>query len=152
MFSLSGKVAIITGGGNGIGEKICQVFAQAGASVHIMDINLTEAEQVASSIMASGGMAKAWKVDISQQNEVIQVCEEIGRMEGRIDILVNNAGIAQIGNLHTTAEEDLDKVIQVNIKGVYNGMYAVISHMRKQKQGVILNMASVASTIGLPDR
>ncbi|MEL6190436.1 MAG: SDR family oxidoreductase [Bacteroidota bacterium] len=152
MFSLSGKVAIITGGGNGIGEKICQVFAQAGASVHIMDINLTEAEQVASAIMTSGGRAKAWKVDISQQAEVIQTCEEIGRMEGRIDILVNNAGIAQIGNLHTTTEEDLDKVIQVNIKGVYNGMYAVIAHMRKQKQGVILNMASVASTTGLPDR
>ena len=152
MFSLSDKVAIITGGGNGIGEKICQIFAQAGASVHILDIHQEEAERVAEAIKGSDGNARAWKVDISQQKEVIHVCEEIAALEGRIDILVNNAGIAQIGNLHSTTEEELDKVIQVNIKGVYNGMYAVISHMRQQQQGVILNMASVASTIGIPDR
>ncbi|MEM6766020.1 MAG: SDR family oxidoreductase [Bacteroidota bacterium] len=152
MFSLSGKTAIITGGGNGIGEKICQVFSKAGASIHILDIHASQAEKVEKSITERGGTAKAWQVDVSQQARIVEVCNQIQKSAGQIDILINNAGIAQIGNLHTTSEKELDKVIQVNIKGVYNGMFAAIQHMRKKQQGVILNMASVASLVGLPDR
>jgi len=149
---LDNKVALVTGGGSGIGESISRVFARAGAQVYILDLNESGAQAVVERIGEEGNQAAFVKVDVSNQAEMIAAVEKIIKADDRIDILINNAGIAQVGNLEQTSEEDLDRIYAVNVKGVYNGMFAVIDTMKKQKSGVILNMASIASVLGLPDR
>lgn len=151
-FNLNGKIAVVTGGGSGIGESISRVFAEAGAYVNVLDINAEDAGRVAADLSGRGLKASAYKADVSNQEEMIAVCETIARNAGSLDIMVNNAGIAHIGKLHSTSEADLDRIYNVNIKGVYNGMYAAVGHMMNQRNGVILNMASVANMVGLPDR
>ena len=149
-FSLQGKTAIITGGASGIGKAIAIRFAQKGANVCILEINKDSAQVVANEIIASGGKATAYECDVSNQKMVLSVIADIAK-NNTIEILVNNAGIAHVGNLEGTTEEDLDRLYQVNIKGVYNCMYASIQKMKKNG-GVILNMASVVSSIGILDR
>ena len=146
------QVAIITGGGSGIGEAISRVFAEAGARVHIADRDKEKARQVAAAIRQGGGQAEVHTVDVSKQSEMIAMADRVKEQAGRIDILINNAGIAQVGSLEHTSEDDLDRIYAVNVRGVYNGMYAVIDTMKAQKRGVILNMGSIASVLGLPDR
>lgn len=148
MFSLSQKSAVITGGGSGIGEAIAILFAEQGAIVHIVDLNLAAAEQVAGKIQSSGGSAYAYGGNIAVQEQVRQIFGQIKT----IDILVNNAGVAHIGKADTTTEEDFDRVSSVNIKGVYNCLHEVIPMMKTGGGGAILNMASIAALVGLPDR
>jgi 2-keto-3-deoxy-L-fuconate dehydrogenase len=149
---IDGKIAVVTGGGSGIGASICREFARAGAYVFVLDLNATAAEEIAKEIRQAGGQATGLKVDLTIQAEVVDLFNHIAREKGRIDILVNNAGIAQVGTLDQTSEADFDRIFQVNVKGVYNGMYAAISHMQAQGAGAILNMGSIASMVGLPDR
>lgn len=151
MFRLDNKVAIITGGASGIGLSISRLFARQGATVHIFELNVDQAEREADLINANGGEAYFHKVDISKQKEVKKAIERIAK-ENPIDILVNNAGIAHVGTVETTGEEDFDKVFNVNVKGTYNCLQAVIPYMKNKGGGVILNMASIAATVGIPDR
>ncbi|MBO3699898.1 SDR family NAD(P)-dependent oxidoreductase [Roseivirga sp. E12] len=144
-FSLSGKTAIITGGGSGIGKAMALAFAESGAKVHVLDSNKEAIEEVT---QVNG--IEGQRCDVSNQNEMKQIIDQIASSKG-VDIMINNAGIAHIGNLENTSEEDLDKIYAVNVKGVYNGMKAAISHM-KSRGGVILNLASVASSVGISDR
>lgn len=152
MFSLKNKKAVVTGGGSGIGKAIAEVFARQGAEVFIIELNKGAAETTVQSITSSGGTATAYAVNVSDQAQVKDTLAGIAQQAGRIDILVNSAGISHIGRLDNTAEEDFDKVFQVNVKGVYNTMHGVIHQMKQQGGGVILNIASVASTVGIPDR
>ncbi|MCU0390025.1 MAG: SDR family oxidoreductase [Thermoflexibacter sp.] len=152
MFNFSNKNAIITGAGSGIGKNIALVFAEQGASVCIIDINKENAQIVADEINAKGGKAIAFACNVGSQSEVIGTVLQIYQQWGKIDILVNNAGIAHIGNLENTSEADFDRIFQVNVKGIYNMLYAVIPYMKSQQSGVILNMASVAAWVGIPDR
>ncbi len=147
-FSLKGKTAIVTGGGSGIGKAISLTLAGQGALVHILDLSLEDTKITLKEIEDQGGKAIAHCCNVANQKEVKNTIESIS---DTIDILVNNAGIAHIGNLEETAEADMDRIYDVNIKGVYNCMYAVIGKM-KAKGGVILNMASIASTVGITDR
>ncbi len=149
-FNLLGKTAIITGGASGIGKAIALKFAQKGANVCVLEINKDSAMETIDKIKASGGKATAYKCDVTNQKEVASV---IGRISDNssIDILVNNAGIAHVGNLEGTLEEDLDRLYNVNIKGVYNCMFACMQNMKK-KGGVILNMASIAASVAISDR
>jgi 2-keto-3-deoxy-L-fuconate dehydrogenase len=148
MFSLSQKSAVITGGGSGIGEAIAILFVERGAIVHIVDLNMAAAEQVAGKIQSSGGSAYAYGANIAVQEQVRQIFGQIKT----IDILVNNAGVAHIGKAATTTEEDFDRVCGVNIKGVYNCLHEAIPLMQQGGGGVIVNMASIAALVGLPDR
>jgi NAD(P)-dependent dehydrogenase (short-subunit alcohol dehydrogenase family) len=148
MFDLSNKIAVVTGGGSGIGLAITQLFAKQGAIVHILELNETAALEAAKGIMASGGKAVAHACNVALQSEVDAVFESIGLL----DILVNNAGIAHIGNVENTSEADFDRLFSVNVKGVYHCMRAAIPRMKEQGGGVILNMASVAALVGLSDR
>lgn len=149
-FSLKGKRAIITGAGSGIGRAIALTFARAGAVVHALELNKDAGESLVSEISEAGGGAVYHACDVICQEGVKKVVDAIAS-EGSIDILINNAGIAHVGNLEGTSESDLDRIYAVNVKGVYNGMYACIPHM-KLHGGVIINMASVASTVGISDR
>ncbi|MFS8616255.1 MAG: glucose 1-dehydrogenase [Solitalea sp.] len=150
-FTLKNKTAIVTGGGSGIGLAISRLFAQKGARVYIFEMNADQAQRLAAEIQAEGGEAVAIACDVSDQAQVQQQVNAILEQQP-VDILVNNAGIAHIGNLDGTTEADFDRIFQVNVKGVYNCMHALIDSMKANGGGVILNMASVAASVGIPDR
>ena len=152
MFRLDKKTAVITGSGSGIGKAIAQVFAQQGAMVFLVELNVSAAEETVKIIKERGGQALAIGCNVGDQKEVLLVIDKIIHTAGRIDILVNSAGIAHIGKLETTTEADLERIFQVNVKGVYNTMFCVMPHMKKQGGGVILNLASVAASVGIADR
>jgi 2-keto-3-deoxy-L-fuconate dehydrogenase len=148
MFSLQNKSVVITGGGSGIGQAISLLFAKQGALVNILELNQTAAQDTVNQIVSNGGKAVAYPCDISNQAKVIEVFQEIGH----IDILINNAGIAHVGNLENTSEIDFERIFQVNVKGAYNCLYVAVPMMKTQGGGVILNMASVAASVGIKDR
>lgn len=151
MFTLNNKTAIITGGGSGIGKAITTVFARQGAQVYVLDMDEKGASATVQEIVDAGNKAAFYKCNVADQKNVKAVVAEITAKHGSIDILVNNAGIAHVGQADNTSEEDFDRIVSVNIKGVYNCLHEVIPFM-KEKGGSILNMASIAAMVGIPDR
>lgn len=152
MFSLSQKNAVITGAGSGIGQAIAMLFARQGAHVEVLDLKLEAAQKTVDQIVAAGGSAKAGAVDVGNASSVKTVFDEISARLPKLDILVNNAGIAHIGTVLTTSEADLDRLYQVNIKGVHLCAQAAVERMVAQGGGVVLNMCSIAAQMGLADR
>jgi len=150
-FSLTDKVAVVTGGGSGIGKAISKVFAEQGAKVYILDFNEENAQETVEEIRQNNGSSQFYKCDVSSVDNVNQVIQDILKKD-KIDILVNNAGIAHVGNIEAVEEADLDRLYNVNIKGVFNCAKAVIPHFKQNKNGVIINMASIASSVGIDDR
>jgi len=148
MFSLKNKKAVVTGGGSGIGQAIAVQLATSGAEVQILELTEQNGQETLGKIQSSGGNATVYACDVSKQKDVLAVFDQIGA----INILVNNAGIAHIGKADTTSEEDFDRIYNVNIKGVYNCLFAAIPQIRKSGGGVIINMASIAALVGIPDR
>lgn len=148
MFSLQNKKAVITGGGSGIGRAIATLFAKQGAEVHIIDLTLESAEEAVEDIKKINGKVFSHACNVASQKEVVATFEAIGN----IHILINNAGIANVGKVDTTSESDFDRVMEVNVKGVYNCLFAAIPQFRLSKGGVIINMASIAAWVGIPDR
>ncbi len=148
MLDLTNKTAIVTGGGSGIGRAIATLFAKQGATVHIIELNEKAAEETVKHIHTEGGQAVGHACNVVIQEEVKATFARIGK----VDILINNAGVAHIGNAENTPEADFDRVFSVNVKGVYNCLHAAIPLMKANGGGVILNMASVAGLVGIPDR
>lgn len=148
MFSLQSKKAVITGGGSGIGRAIAVLFAKQGAEVHIIDLSIESAQDAVDEIKNAGGNVFSYVCNVSSQADVKATFEKIGN----IDILINNAGIANVGKVDTTSEADFDRVMDVNVKGVYNCLFAAIPQFRLSNGGVILNMASIAAWVGISDR
>jgi NAD(P)-dependent dehydrogenase (short-subunit alcohol dehydrogenase family) len=144
-FSIAGKHAIVTGGASGIGNAIARLFAESGANVTILDLNAEAATEAAASL---AGSSQAVACDISDEASVAHAFTAAGPA----DILVNSAGIAHIGTVVTTPPADFDRLFRVNVRGTYLAMQAAIPAMQARKSGVILNLASVAATAGLPDR
>jgi NAD(P)-dependent dehydrogenase (short-subunit alcohol dehydrogenase family) len=152
MFELTDKMAVITGAGSGIGQALALLFAKQGAHVVILDIDRDAAAATVKSIQQSGGRAASLLCDVSKSREVRKAFQTIDSEFRRIDILVNNAGIAHVGTLANTSEEDFDQIYNVNVKGVFLCSQAAISAMLRQNRGVILNMASIVSLIGIRER
>jgi NAD(P)-dependent dehydrogenase (short-subunit alcohol dehydrogenase family) len=148
---VDGKVAIVTGGGSGIGQAIALRFAANGAAVRIADINPQQAETTAKQITGAGGQASVHACDVTDQRQVRETFQQMFAKE-RIHILVNNAGISHIGTVESTSEEDFDRLFRVNVKGMYNGIHECVAHMKANGGGVILNMASIAGSAALADR
>ncbi|MXV14929.1 SDR family NAD(P)-dependent oxidoreductase [Hufsiella ginkgonis] len=148
LFSLAKKSAVITGGGSGIGRAISSLFASQGARVHIIELNADAAAQTVNEIVAAGGAAKAYSCDVSNQEQVLAIFNEIGNA----DILVNNAGVAHVGKVENTSEADFTRIFNINVKGAYNCLYAALPRMREQGGGIVLNMASIAALVGITDR
>ena len=152
LFDLGEKVAVVTGAGSGIGAAIARVFARQRARVVVLDRDEAAARRTVDEIGAAGGQATASACDVADGEQVARVFGRIVADEDRIDILVNNAGIAHVGTIEGTTEADLDRLYAVNVKGVYLCARAALPAMIKQGGGVILNMASIASLVGVPER
>ena len=153
MFSLSGKIAVITGGGSGIGEAICECFAEAGASVYVVDRDPDGGTRVVESIRSRGGRAQFVEGDVSQGSSCRGVAQRVlAENGGTCDILVNNAGIGHVGTVLTTAEEDLDRLYAVNVKGVFLMTQAFLAAMVARKKGSVVNLASIGGIVAVRDR
>jgi len=152
VFQLTEKVAVVTGAGSGIGAAIAALFARQGAHVALLDVDAGAARRTADAIRRGGARAEAHACDVTDAARVVEVVGMIAGAHGRIDILVNNAGIAHVGTIEQTDEADMDRLYAVNIKGVFLCARAVTPIMIRQGGGVILNMASIASLVGLPER
>jgi 2-keto-3-deoxy-L-fuconate dehydrogenase len=152
MFDLNSKNVVITGGGSGIGKAIAELFASRGAVVHILDLHKENAEGVVTEIRNRGGEALAYSCNVADHAVTTDVIKTIVTQVQRIHILVNSAGIAHIGKIENTSEADFERIFNVNVKGVYNVMHEIVPHMKSMGGGVILNVASVASSLGIPDR
>jgi len=151
LFDLSQKVAVITGAGSGIGAAIAVLFARQGARVVALDLN-ESAEATAAAIAAAGGDATARRCDVAKADDVAGTFRGVAAEFGRLDILVNNAGIAHVGTIEQTTADDLDRLYAVNVRGVFLCAQAAVGIMVPQGHGVILNMASIASLVGVPER
>lgn len=151
MFRLDKKVAIITGGASGIGKAVSLLFAKQGAVVCIIDLDENAGASVVKEIQSLNGIAFFYACNIADHAAVHQLINTIVDENKTINILINNAGIAHIGTAETTSEADFERLFNVNVKGVYNCLHAVLPVM-KINGGVILNLASVAASVGLQDR
>jgi len=152
VFRLDGKVALVTGGGSGIGLAIAGLFARQGARVVILELDEALGQAASEGIRAAGGRAEARRCDVAEAAQVRGVVEELAARLEHLDILVNNAGIAHVGDLEHTSEPDFDRLYRVNVKGLFLCSQAVLPVMVRGGGGVILNMASIASLVGVPER
>lgn len=139
---------MITGGGSGIGRAMAILFAREAAIVHVIELSSESSREVIELIDREEGKAFAYNCDISDHYEVTEVFNEIGD----VDILINNAGIAHVGKADSTSEADFDRIFNVNVKGAFNCLHAAIPLMKSKGGGCIINMASVAAIVGIPDR
>lgn len=146
------RVAIVTGGGSGIGRAIAMALAADGCAIAIFDRNARTGDAVASEIERSGQRARAYEIDVTVSGRVGQVVEQVVKTFGRIDVLVNNAGIGFLGSVEELAEEEWDHVMSVNVKSVFLCSRAVIPHMVARGGGRIINVASVAGLVASPGR
>jgi len=146
--NLVNKVAIVTGAGRGIGKAIAIVLAREGADVIVNDIDIKKAEEVVNEIESLGRQALAIQVDVSDSKEVNRMVQLVLKKFKRLDILVNNAGIIRRGLIEDLAEDDWDRVMDVNLKGAFNCAKVVVGIMKKQRYGKIVNISSIAGKIG----
>lgn len=145
-------MALITGAGSGIGKSTALLFAAEGAKVIVNDLSEPSGRETARQIRDSGGDAVFLQADVTQASEVERMVRQALEHYGKIDVLFNNAGIAGVGALHEIDEELWDRVVNVNIKGVFLPSRYVLPHMMERKTGSIINMSSCIAEIGLQRR
>jgi 3-oxoacyl-[acyl-carrier protein] reductase len=145
---LQGKVSIITGGGQGIGRATAIKFAREGAKVAVCDINMTAVAETLAQIRDQGGEALGFQVDVTDKESIARMVEGVMFAWHRIDTLVNNAGIVQDARFSKMTDEQFERVIDVNLKGVYNCTKAVVDIMLEQNSGCILNASSIVGIYG----
>lgn len=149
---LENKVALVTGGGQGIGQAIALAFARGGADVVIGEIDMTAAEKVVAEVKALGCRAMAVKADVSIKKEIEEMVEAVTKEFEKIDILVNNAGVSVVAPSEELEESRWDKGINIDLKGVFLCSQIVGRGMIKRKKGNIINIASIAGIVALPAR
>jgi len=152
MFSLMGKTAVVTGAGSGIGQAIAIALAKQGAFVDVLDVNDHTADETVEQIRSTGGQAEGIKCDVSNHVQVQELFNKLGRDRGGLDCLINNAGIAHVGNITNTSEQDFDRVMSVNLKGVFNCLKGGVQQMLNSGGGAIVNIASTVATMAINDR
>jgi meso-butanediol dehydrogenase / (S,S)-butanediol dehydrogenase / diacetyl reductase len=150
-FSLTGQVALVTGGGRGIGAGIAQSLARAGADVIIADYDINLAQDGSNAIKALGRKTAAIVVDVREQKSVQAMVDTVEKQFGKLDIAVNNAGIVSLGAIAELTVPQWDEVMNVNLRGVFLCCQAEIALMRKKKFGRVINTASIAGKTGFPN-
>jgi len=148
MMRLKDKVALITGGARGIGRSIALLFAQEGANIVVADVNIEEAQKTAGEIQSLGGQAMAIGMDVTDFVRVEEALNKILDKTRKVDILVNNAGITKDNLILRMSQAEWDAVLNVNLRGAFNCLKAVSRPMLKQRQGKIINIASIIGIIG----
>src|SRR5438876_5224979 len=149
---LKDKVCLITGAGSGIGQASARRFAQEGARVVVADIDLDAAAKTVEEIADRSPDSVAEQVDVTDETQTVALADRVVRRFGRIDVLFNNAGIAGVGDIMETEPELFDRVMRVNVRGVYLMSRAVVPHMITLRSGSIINMSSCIADIGLARR
>jgi NAD(P)-dependent dehydrogenase (short-subunit alcohol dehydrogenase family) len=151
MDRLKGKVAIVTGGGSGIGESTSKIFAREGAKVAVVDIDDANGKRVVKEITAAKGTAEYWHMDISNEKEVEKVMADIVKKFGKLNVLINNAGIAGMGGLleNTTAEQ-FDHVMNVNLRGTFFCAKYAVPYLLQAGGGSVVNVSSIMGMLGGP--
>ncbi len=152
IFRLDGKVAFITGGGSGIGEQAALLFARQGATVAVADVNPKGGQRVVNAITGEGGAASFHPVNVTDAESVRTAIDAVTGRYGRLDIGINNAGIGLVGDVTETTEEDYDRLMAVNVKGVFLCAQAEVRWMQRHGGGTIVNTASVAGLVGVDRR
>ena len=152
LFDLSGKVAIVTGGAQGLGRYLSIGLATYGADVMVADLQYEKAAEVVEEVKALGRRSKPYRLDVTKREQVREVVDQIHSETGHIDILVNDAGTIARELVIDLSEEDWDRVLNVNLKGAFLVGQAVGRHMVKQKKGKVINMSSVSCVLGHPKR
>lgn len=142
------RTAVITGGGSGIGQAIAMRLAADGFHAVLLEFSDENGEETVRMITEAGGSAQHIKTDVGSTESVKAAFDQLDQ----VDVLVNNAGVASIGNLETCTPEELDRIYTINVKGVYHCLYFAVPKMVAGGGGVILNLASIASKIGIADR
>jgi 3-oxoacyl-[acyl-carrier protein] reductase len=142
VFRLRGRAAIVTGAASGIGAAIAEVLAAAGARVALADVDREGAEAVGQRIAASGGEARVFRCDVSKRSEVDALAQEATLAFGRLDVLCNVAGVPSDGSLASVSEEEVDRVLGINLKSVLFACQAALRVMAPQRGGSIVNVAS----------
>jgi 2-keto-3-deoxy-L-fuconate dehydrogenase len=153
-FKLTGKVALVTGAGSGIGRDIAMLYAQQEARVVVADLNTDAAAGVVEEITAQGGVANVQALDVADEAQARTAMTDTTQRYGRLDILVNNAGISHVGNVLETSADDFDRVMAVNARGVFLCSKYAVEQMLAQEPpgGVLVNIASVAGMIAVERR
>jgi NAD(P)-dependent dehydrogenase (short-subunit alcohol dehydrogenase family) len=149
---LDGKVCLITGAGSGIGRASAKLFAGEGAHVVVADIDFDAAHETVAEIEAAAGRAIAELVDVTDEAQTVKTADRVAAQLERIDVLFNNAGIAGVGDVTETTPDVFDRVMRVNVRGVFLMSRAVVPHMISQRKGSIINMSSCIAEIGLARR
>ena len=145
---LKDRTAIVTGGGQGIGQAICRIFAEEGASIVVVDIDESRAQQTVRQLNGDGLKVRAVQADVSDGPAVKALVAGVVEDSGRVDILVNNAGLGLFRSVEQCTEEEWDQVMAVNLKGPFLLAKAVLPAMQAQKSGAMVNMVSVAGKTG----
>lgn len=146
--TLDGKVAVVTGGAQGIGQEVAAQLAQQGANVVVADLDAGRCQDTIDLVEKAGRQAKAYKVNVALWEEVKAMTDAVLKEWGHVDILVNNAGITRDGLLMRMKEEDWDLVLKVNLTGTFHCIKALVPSMSKQRFGRIINIASIVGAIG----
>ncbi|MDG6998924.1 MAG: SDR family oxidoreductase [Nitrososphaerota archaeon] len=150
MNEYGGKVAIVTGGGQGLGRALCEELATRSCEVVVVDTNAQAAKEVVSMIKQKGGEASAVRVDVSKEEEMRKLVDETVEKHGHLDYMINNAGVAVLGEAHDLTSEQWQKVLNVNLRGTIYGTLNAYRVMIKQRSGHIVNVASAAGLLPQP--
>lgn len=145
---LEDRVAVVTGGGSGIGAGLCRAFAREGASVAVTDVDLDAATAVVADIRAANGVADAWAMDVTRRDSVERVADQIEARLGPIDVWVNNAGVSYISPFLDCTDDVWQRTLEVNLTGAFIGCQAAIRRMRVRGSGVVVNMSSQSGKEG----
>jgi NAD(P)-dependent dehydrogenase (short-subunit alcohol dehydrogenase family) len=152
MFSLQGKIALVTGAASGIGESIANVFAAAGAHVFVADRDEIGGSKTAKQIVDARRSAEFLRLDVTNETQCEAARASVHGKFGRLDILVNNAGIGHVGTLLQTTGADMDRLYSVNVRGIFNVTKTFLPAMIERKHGVIINLASIGGVVAVRDR
>jgi len=152
MITLDDRIALVTGAGSGIGAAIAACFAQAGAFVHVSDLDEAAAEATAGSLRAAGHRVEALRLDVADEAACLAAARRVEERSGRCDVLVNNAGVGHVGTVLTTGTDDLDRLWKVNVLGPRHLSRAVLPGMLERRRGSVIHIASIAGLMGMEAR